>query len=116
VITGLSHFCEAAHIGLPAAEGQDGRLFEFVHAFDIAIESLSPRRSRVRIDAPLIDLTCAQIIKLGRRFGVPFEKTWTCAQPGPRPCGSCEPCRSRERGFLEAALVDPLSMPEPTHT
>jgi 7-cyano-7-deazaguanine synthase len=62
----------------------------------------------IRIITPLIDKTKAEIIKLGRRFGVPYELTWSCYQGGTRPCGRCDSCLFREKGFREAGFKDPL--------
>ncbi len=67
-------------------------------------------RLRTRIDAPLLRMTKARIIQLGSRLGVPFKFTHSCYDPGPRgaPCGRCDSCRLRQKGFEEAGLEDPL--------
>ena len=67
-------------------------------------------RARVKIHAPLIQMTKAEIIKKGRGLGVDFAQTWSCYDPGPddRPCGLCDSCQIREKGFKEAGLTDPL--------
>jgi len=62
----------------------------------------------IRISTPLINKTKAQIIKLGKRLGVPFELSWSCYRGGKRPCGECDSCRFRAKGFREAGLQDPL--------
>lgn len=56
----------------------------------------------IRIVTPLIRKSKAQIIRLGKRLGVPFQKTWSCYVGGRRPCGLCDSCRIRAKGFLEA--------------
>lgn len=63
---------------------------------------------RIRIEAPLVNKTKSQIIRLGRRLKVPFELTWSCYRGGRRPCGSCDSCFYRKKGFQEAGLSDPL--------
>ncbi len=63
---------------------------------------------RIRIIAPLLKLTKAEIVRLGHRLGVPWELTWSCYRGGSRPCGRCDSCRLRARGFEESGLIDPL--------
>jgi 7-cyano-7-deazaguanine synthase len=57
-----------------------------------------------RVWTPLLNLTKAQIARLGFRLGVPYEKTWSCYQGGQRPCEVCDSCLLRNRGFQEAGL------------
>ena len=62
------------------------------------------------IHAPLQTLTKAQIIKLGTKIGVDYSLTSSCYNPSPdgRPCGRCDSCNLRRKGFEEAGLADPL--------
>jgi 7-cyano-7-deazaguanine synthase len=62
----------------------------------------------IRIMAPLLHLTKKEIVQLGRELGVPFENTWTCYEGGNRPCGTCDACVLRAKGFYEAGIEDPL--------
>ncbi len=59
----------------------------------------------IQILTPLICLSKVQIIRLGRSLGVPFEKTWSCYLGGRRPCGRCDSCRIRARGFRKAKFI-----------
>lgn len=61
----------------------------------------------IRIVAPLLRKTKAGIVRLGQKLGVPFEKTWSCYKGGRRPCGKCDSCVLRAKGFAEAGVVDP---------
>lgn len=63
----------------------------------------------ISIQAPLIDLTKAEIIRLGLRLGVDYALTVSCYQASPdgRACGRCDSCRLRRQGFREAAVPDP---------
>jgi len=63
-----------------------------------------------RIHAPLIQMTKAEIIRTGAALGVDYSLTHSCYDPDSagRPCGRCDSCRLRLKGFTEAGLVDPL--------
>jgi 7-cyano-7-deazaguanine synthase len=62
------------------------------------------------IHAPLIRMTKAQIIREGLALGVDYALTSSCYDPGEagRPCGRCDSCLLRAKGFAEAGAVDPL--------
>ena len=68
-----------------------------------------------RIRAPLIQKSKAEIIKLGVSLGVDYAQTTSCYDPSPAgaPCGECDACRLRTKGFSEAGLKDPLEYPAP---
>jgi 7-cyano-7-deazaguanine synthase len=61
----------------------------------------------LRVETPLIDLTKAGIVKLGFELGAPIELTWSCYRGGDTPCGDCDSCRLRAKGFAEAGVPDP---------
>ncbi len=63
----------------------------------------------LRIWAPLQHLTKAGIIRLGLELGLDYGLTHSCYDPAPegRPCGRCDSCRLRARGFAEAGVKDP---------
>lgn len=63
---------------------------------------------RIEIKAPLIALTKKEIVLLGQKLGVPFEKTWSCYAGQDVPCGGCDSCLLRAKGFREAGIRDPL--------
>ncbi len=62
----------------------------------------------IRIFTPLISKTKAEIIKLGEGLGVPYGVSWSCYRGGRRPCGRCDSCRFRAKGFRELGIKDPL--------
>jgi len=64
----------------------------------------------LKIHAPLIKLSKADIVRAGTALGVDYSITSSCYDPGPdgRPCGSCDSCMLRAKGFAEAGLPDPL--------
>jgi 7-cyano-7-deazaguanine synthase len=62
----------------------------------------------IRINAPLLHLTKAEIIKKGLKLNVPFAKTWSCYRGEGKACGQCDSCLLRLKGFQEAKVKDPL--------
>lgn len=60
----------------------------------------------IEVLAPLMDLSKTEIVKLGASLGVPFELTWSCYAGGDKPCGKCDSCKLRARGFAEAGVID----------
>lgn len=69
----------------------------------------APTRS-ITLETPLIDMNRADIIRLGRRLQTPFEMTWSCLASDEAPCGNCLGCATRNRGFLDAAVPDPIML------
>ncbi len=63
-----------------------------------------------KILAPLVELSKAAIIRRGVALGLDYGLTHSCYDPGPsgEPCGRCDSCRLRARGFAEAGMSDPL--------
>jgi 7-cyano-7-deazaguanine synthase len=61
----------------------------------------------IKILTPLIKKSKKQIVKLGLKLGVPFELTWSCYKGAKIPCGICESCVLRQKGFIENYLIDP---------
>ena len=66
----------------------------------------------VKIKAPLLFKSKAQIIKLAQQLGVPLKLTWSCYRGGKVPCNKCESCILRAGGFREAGLIDPALKPK----
>jgi len=61
----------------------------------------------IRIDTPLIERTKADIVHLAVEIGAPIQHTWSCYGAGPTPCGRCDSCLLRAKGFREAGIADP---------
>lgn len=84
----------------------------FISAFE-QLANLATKRgvegSPIRIEAPLINMTKAQIIATGSRLGVDYGLTVSCYQADKqgRACGRCDSCRLRKAGFEQAGMADP---------
>lgn len=87
---------------------------EFIDAYQIlanlATKAGVEGRQHLRIHTPLIALTKAQIIAKGIQLGVDYGLTSSCYDPSPtgEPCGQCDSCLLREKGFRENGMEDPL--------
>lgn len=60
-----------------------------------------------KILAPFLDMTKADVLKLGAAMDVPYALTWSCMRADDVHCGQCLPCRARRRAFADAGLADP---------
>jgi len=86
---------------------------EFIRAFqqlaNLATKAAVEQSRPLTVRAPLIELTKARIILLGRELGVDYAATTSCYDPSPAglACGACESCHLRRRGFEEARVPDP---------
>jgi len=67
------------------------------------------RRNKITVQAPLIDKSKEEIIKLGIKLGVDFSQTWTCYEGEEQACGECTACSLRIKGFMDARYIDPLN-------
>lgn len=63
--------------------------------------------NKIKIIAPLEKLSKAQIIRLGLKLKVPYQKTWSCYNGAEKPCGKCDSCKLRAKGFQEVGIDDP---------
>lgn len=63
--------------------------------------------NQLRIEAPFVSWTKAQVVKKGLELGVPYELTWSCYEGGEKPCGACGTCLDRAQAFAENHVPDP---------
>jgi 7-cyano-7-deazaguanine synthase len=86
---------------------------EFIEAFErmanLATKASVEGRQEVKIHTPLIDMTKAQIIRRGMELGVDYGVTSSCYDPSAKgePCGQCDSCLLRAKGFHECGIEDP---------
>ncbi len=85
---------------------------EYIEAFErmaaLATKAGVEGGARIRIHTPLIRLSKGEIVKLGRDLELDFSLTHSCYDPGVegRPCGQCDACLLRRKGFEEAGVAD----------
>lgn len=84
--------------------------WEFVEAQNITAK-LANDKPELEVIAPFIHKTKADIVAIGTRLGVPFEKTWSCYKGGDIACGVCGTCQERIEAFELNDLVDPILYP-----
>lgn len=86
---------------------------EYIEAFErmanLATRAAVEQGRQLVIHTPLITMSKAEIIRAGVALGVDYGMTLSCYDPSPAgaPCGSCDSCRLRRKGFAEAGLADP---------
>ena len=91
---------------------------EYIESFQkmgrLATKSGVEETEQLQIHTPLIDLKKSEIIKLGIELGVDYSKTHSCYDPlgKDEPCGQCDACLLRIKGFLDAGTSDPLNYPD----
>lgn len=91
---------------------------EFIEAFErlanLATKAGVEGRQNLKIHTPLISLSKAEIVRKGRELGVDYGLTSSCYDPSPggQPCGACDSCLLRRKGFIENGLTDPLKYRE----
>ena len=84
---------------------------EFMKSFERVMDTGTKsgvQGKKIKILTPLIRLSKASIIRLGKSLGVRYERTWSCYQGKSKPCLVCDSCKLRLKGFHEAGLKDPL--------
>ena len=87
---------------------------EYIEAYEqmanLATKAGTEGKSRLKIHAPLIKMTKAEIIKTGLALGVDYALTWSCYDPRPddHACGLCDSCQLRRKGFAAAGSTDPI--------
>jgi len=89
---------------------------EYIEAFE-RMANLATRAGvefhiRTKIQTPLIHMSKAQIIRTGTELGIDYSMTHSCYDPSPdgRPCGRCDSCLLRKKGFDEAGMPDPADL------
>jgi len=93
---------EVDYSGYPDCRG------EFLETFNKAVNLGTKPETNLTIEAPLLRLTKAEIVKLGIKLNTPFHLTWSCYREGEVACGNCASCKLRLKAFKEAGVKDPV--------
>ena len=84
---------------------------EFIAAFqktlDVGTKAGMEGRP-IKVLAPILQMSKAEIVKEAVRRQVPLELTWSCYEGGVKACGRCDSCQLRLQGFADAGIEDPL--------
>jgi len=80
----------------------------YYEAFNELIRVGTRPETEIEVVAPLIKMKKAEIVRLGVELGAPLHLTWSCYKSEDAPCGECDSCALRERGFKEAGIADPI--------
>ncbi len=84
---------------------------EFYEAFGRVLEcglKSGVENKPVKVETPLLNMSKAQIIQMGLQWHVPYHLTWSCYKGGATPCGTCDSCFLRAKGFQASGIPDPL--------
>lgn len=80
---------------------------EYFESLNIAI-AIERGTKDFRIEVPYLDISKAEVMKRGIKYGLNLANTWSCASNSLIPCGKCPPCEDRKEAFVELRLEDPL--------
>ena len=80
----------------------------FYGAFQKVIKQ-GTKKKKIKVLTPLINMTKTQIIALGLKLGAPLKLTWSCYKGGKKPCGVCDSCKLRQKGFSQLGIRDIIS-------
>ena len=86
-------------------------ILQFEKMMNVATKDAVENVGKYKIHTPLIKLTKAEIIKKGQQLGIDYQITSSCYSPNKygQPCGQCDACKLRIKGFNDAELADPLT-------
>ena len=110
----LSKGCEVIYYGAHSDDAAGNAYPDTSTAFNDAIRQAIYLGSgnEVRVEAPFISSTKAQVVKVGMELGVPFEMTWSCYEGKEKACGTCGTCIDRKEAFRLNGITDPIAYEE----
>lgn len=102
----------AVYIGAVAVDGPEGypdTTPAFLKAFQRVADIGSRPDTGITIEAPLVEMEKADVVRRGIELGAPLELTWSCYQNEDRACGTCLSCVGRLKAFERAGVKDPIN-------
>ena len=84
---------------------------EFFYAFQKMLEvgtKSGVEGHAIKIETPILSLSKAEIVKLGKELEAPLHLTWSCYEGGEKACGKCDSCQLRLKGFEDAGYEDEI--------
>ncbi len=105
----LSRDCEVIYYGAHADDSAGFAYPDCSPVFNQAMNTAIWEGSghQLRIEAPFVNVSKAEVVKTGLALGVPYELTWSCYEGGERPCGKCGTCIDRAKAFEANGATDP---------
>lgn len=105
----ISRGCSVIYYGAHSDDAAGNAYPDCSEAFNNAISEAVwvGSGNQVRIEAPFVSKTKADVVKMGLELGVPYELTWSCYEGGDVPCGKCGTCIDRAKAFAENGVSDP---------
>ena len=105
----LSKGCEVIYYGAHSDDAAGNAYPDCSDAFNKAINEAIYIGSgnQLKVEAPFIGLTKAQVVKKGLELKVPYELTWSCYMGEDKPCGVCGTCIDRAKAFEANGVADP---------
>ncbi len=106
----LSNGCEVIYYGAHSDDAAGNAYPDCSSRFNNAMNEAIYVGSgeRLKIVAPFVELTKADVVKRGLELCVPYELTWSCYEGGETPCGACGTCRDRMAAFEANGVKDPI--------
>ena len=105
----LSHGCGVIYYGAHADDAAGNAYPDCSKAFNDAMNTAIFLGSgeQLRVEAPFVEKTKADVVAEGLRLHAPYHLTWSCYEGGERPCGLCGTCRDRAAAFAANGIADP---------
>ncbi|MCC8126777.1 MAG: 7-cyano-7-deazaguanine synthase QueC [Clostridiales bacterium] len=110
----LSRECSLIYYGAHSDDAAGNAYPDCSEAFNRAMNEAIWLGSgnQLRIEAPFVSLTKADVVRIGLQLKVPYELTWSCYEGGEVPCGVCGTCRDRAAAFAANGVADPAMTPK----